>query len=258
MAMKASLPDAEGKVVLSVRAGEIWSDLVHFTTVKGWSGLESLTDIPGSVGAAPVSNIGAYGTEVGSLIQEVRGYDLITLKYQVFSQKDCHFAYRSSIFKEQLLHQFLVTEVVFALHQEVFPTGEASNPLVLRSQEISAVRASKLPDLRMMGTAGSFFKNPVVSEEVFLILQQQFPDLVFYPSVSPQGEKVYKLSAGWLIERAGMKGYRYGKAGVYEHHALVLVNRGGSPQEILEVKNRVQDAVHQLFGILLEPEVVII
>ena len=257
----------EENVWLKVAAGENWEDFVNYCIDHQYYGMENLIGIPGLVGSSPVQNIGAYSVEVKDVIDEVHGWRISTRTPFVFQNKDCRFGYRSSIFKTELKGDCLITEVVFKLSKKekyilVYKglTDELQKqdaPLSLRrvADAVVAVRNSKLPDVRHYGCAGSFFKNPIVGQEVFSALQQQFPSLISYPA----GEGMVKLAAGQLIDLAGMKGVRDGEVGVWPHQALVIVNYGkATGNEVVAFYHKVQEKVRNLFGIQLEPEVNIV
>lgn len=253
-------------VLVTAGAGVNWHQLVLDSLDQGYSGLENLSLIPGNVGAAPIQNIGAYGVELQDLFVSLRAIELATGKLKEFAVEDCQFGYRDSIFKKELRGRFVITQVTLRLSKKLQPNIEygplkqlfADEPVVTAKQvsnAVIAIRQSKLPDPAQLGNAGSFFKNPVVTEEQYQTLLDAFPELVAY-SV---GSGHYKIAAGWLIEKAGLKGYREGDAGVHEKQALVLVNYGhASGQDILQVAKWVRDKVLELFGIKLEPEVWII
>ncbi|GHW02818.1 UDP-N-acetylenolpyruvoylglucosamine reductase [candidate division SR1 bacterium] len=239
---------------ISVPAGEDWSDFVQYANSQGWAGLQKLAGIPGQVGTAPVSNIGAYGVEIGDLIERVEGYDLQTGEKRRYSHDECEFGYRTSIFKTSLINQFFITCVCFRLIKLDSSLHSQGQKLQKISDEILQMRSEKLPDLELFPSAGSFFKNPVVSIEKWQELKGKFEELIGFAN-----EKMVKLSAGQLIEMAGLKGYSNGKAGVSNKHALILVNEGGATgNDILDVMKVVQDAVKEKFRVELEPEVVII
>ena len=257
----------EGNVWLKVAAGENWEDFVNYCIDHQYYGGENLIGIPGLVGSSPVQNIGAYSVEVKDVIDEVHGWRISTRTPFVFQNKDCRFGYRSSIFKTELKGDCLITEVVFKLSKKekyilVYKglTDELQKqdaPLSLRrvADAVIAVRNSKLPDVRHYGCAGSFFKNPIVGQEVFETLRQKFPSLVSYPA----NDGMVKLAAGQLIDLAGMKGVRDGNVGVWPHQALVIVNYGkATGNEVVAFYHKIQEKVRKLFGIQLEPEVNIV
>ena len=251
-------------VVLRVAAGEPWDNLIQYCIRHELFGIENLTGIPGWVGSAPVQNIGAYGVEVKDTILKVEGYVISTGKSLTLSNAECRFAYRNSIFKQELKHDFIITHVWFQLSKKKHFTlsyqglakalEERELPLTLHSVSdcVRKIRDTKLPDPKIVGNGGSFFKNPVIPEEKYHELQTNFPDLVAYDA--PDGLK--KLSAGQLIEKAGWKGKRMGNAGTWKNQALVLVNYGGAtPKEVLEVAETIIHDVNSLFDITLEMEI---
>lgn len=251
-------------VVLRVAAGEPWDNLIQYCIRHELFGIENLTGIPGWVGSAPVQNIGAYGVEVKDTILKVEGYVISTGKSLTLSNAECRFAYRNSIFKQELKHDFIITHVWFQLSKKKHFTlsyqglakalEERELPLTLHSVSdcVRKIRDTKLPDPKIVGNGGSFFKNPMIPEEKYHELQTNFPDLVAYDA--PDGLK--KLSAGQLIEKAGWKGKRLGNAGTWKNQALVLVNYGGAtPKEVLEVAETIIHDVNSLFDITLEMEI---
>lgn len=247
--------------------GEVWHDFVQWCLAQGYSGLENLSLIPGTVGAAPVQNIGAYGAEVKDTLLSLEALEIATGKFRRFSNKECHFAYRNSVFKQALQGQYVICSVRFRLYKQ--PRLNLGYPALRQalagldtdlltpqtvSDAVCAIRRSKLPDHHQLGNAGSFFWNPHVSREQFAALQARWPALPGYPD----GEGV-KLPAAWLIEQAGWKGYREGDVGVHRDHALVLVNHGSATgAELVALSGKIQDSVQQRFGIRLEPEVRIV
>ena len=251
-------------VVLRVAAGEPWDNLIQYCIRHELFGIENLTGIPGWVGSAPVQNIGAYGVEVKDTILKVEVYVISTGQSLTLSNADCRFAYRNSIFKQELKHDFIITHVWFQLSKKKHFTlsyqglakalEERELPLTLHSVSdcVRKIRDTKLPDPKIVGNGGSFFKNPMIPEEKYRELQTIFPDLVAYDA--PDGLK--KLSAGQLIEKAGWKGKRMGNAGTWKNQALVLVNYGGAtPKEVLEVAETIIHDVNSLFDITLEMEI---
>lgn len=258
--------ESDNDVLVTAGAGVNWHQLVLDSLDQGYSGLENLSLIPGNVGAAPIQNIGAYGVELQDLFVSLRAIELATGKLKEFAGEDCQFGYRDSIFKQGLRGRFVITQVTLRISKKFQPNIEygplkqlfADESVVTAKQVSNAVisiRQSKLPDPTELGNAGSFFKNPVVTEEQYQTLQDAFPGLVAYAV----GHDHYKIAAGWLIEKAGLKGIREGDAGVHEKQALVLVNYGqASGEDILQVAEQVRDKVLELFGVKLEPEVWII
>jgi UDP-N-acetylmuramate dehydrogenase len=251
-------------VWLKAGAGVAWHDFVLHTINKGWSGLENLSLIPGTVGASPIQNIGAYGVEVKDVIEEVVGVDISTKKVNTIKASDCHFEYRSSVFKKTLKNKFLITDVVFRLRkhpelhieygaiQDQLKRENIEHPTIREvSNAVINIRRSKLPDPQVIGNAGSFFKNPVVTEQKLTELKATYPSIVSYPF-----NYQYKLAAGWLIEQAGWKGHRENNVGCHQMQALVLVNYGAATgAEVLSLAHKIQDSIKQKFGVELEMEV---
>ena len=244
-------------------AGEVWDDLVKFCVDAGLGGLENLSDIPGSVGAAPVQNIGAYGQEAGNAIELVKGYDLVKKETAEFKNSDCEFEYRNSLFKRELKNRFVITSVVFRLDKfseynlsygKVEETVKAMGEVNLQNirKAVKNIRSSKLPDVNTLGNAGSFFKNPVVKKEVAEKIQSVYSDIPVYQAGGGQ----VKIAAGWLIDKSGWRGRRSGNVGVYSQQALVLVNYGGATgAEIYNLSEEITRSVFEKFGISLEREV---
>lgn len=253
----------EHSLTLLAEAGLEWDDMVAWCVERGLWGAENLSLIPGSVGASPVQNIGAYGSEAKDIISRVHFFDTDTLTLRTLLNEECRFAYRDSIFKQELRGKTIITAVEFTLSKEARPNlgygdlsreVEALGGATLKNirDAVCAIRRSKLPDTAVLGNAGSFFKNPIVDGAVADALAAKYPDMPSYPA--PEGKR--KLAAGWLIDRAGMKGFRDGKVGVHERQALVLVNFGGATgNEVIALAKQVQSAVHDKFGIAIEPEV---
>lgn len=252
-------------VWVKVAAGEIWHDFVMWCVSHKYGGLENLSLIPGCVGAAPMQNIGAYGVEIKDNCEEVYTLDIETGKETVFSNEDCKFGYRESIFKHSHRNKYLITAVVFklkkkpefntsygAIEQELSAMGVKELSIKDISDAVINIRSSKLPDPAKIGNAGSFFKNPEVSKEKHDELKKKFEKLVSYPLDNGN----YKLAAGWLIEYCGLKGKREGQAGIHVNQALVLVNYGGvHGEEIYKLSQEVLDKVKEVFGVTLEREV---
>jgi len=252
---------------IEVGSGENWHNLVLYTISNGWSGLENLSLIPGTVGAAPIQNIGAYGTELRACFHSLRAVDKTSGKIVQFSKDDCEFGYRSSVFKTKFKNTYFITSVILRLNKSFQPNiayGSLKKTIELMGQKPSAksvsdavinIRKSKLPDPEILGNAGSFFKNPVISKELFDSLCSKFQDMPHYN----QDEGTYKIPAGWLIEKSGWKGERLGDVGVHDKQALVLVNYGnGTGKEILNLALNIKESVREIFGITLQPEVNII
>ncbi len=257
----------EGHVFLQVQAGEHWDNLVAYCVSKGWGGLENLSLIPGQVGSSPIQNIGAYGVELENTLVSLEAFDKETGKTVTFTHDDCQFGYRTSYFKSSGSDQYIITSVTFRLDEhpklntrygsvseELNKMGVSSPTIADVREAVCRIRRSKLPDPEELGNAGSFFKNPVVSEKAFRTLKNEYPQIAAYPTA--QG---IKLAAGWLIEQAGWKGYRQGDAGVHDKQALVLVNHGDATgKDILDLAGRIRKSVQTRFGVSLEPEVIIV
>ena len=255
----------ENEVVIRAQAGKDWPDFVKFTVSKGWHGLENLANIPGKVGAAPVQNIGAYGIELKDSFLQCEAKNLATGKTNVFSKEECRFGYRESIFKSELKGQFVITSVDFLLKKNAplhldygnikayLEQNGIENPTLQQLHDaICAIRDAKLPDVKQIGSAGSFFKNPVIEAAQFEALQKDYPNITHYNE--PNGE--VKIPAGWLIEQSGWKGWRDEHVGVYDKQALVLVHYGGGKgHDIVELARKIQDSVEAKFGIRISPEV---
>ena len=252
-------------VWLRVGSGYVWDDFVAFCVEHGFHGLENLSYIPGEVGASAVQNIGAYGVEVCNFIEKVETIEVASGLPRVFLNESCHYAYRSSVFKHELRGQYIVTYVTFRLSLNFIPNieyGAIKHELEMRgiaANQLSAaqlrnviidIRRAKLPEPSEIGSAGSFFMNPVVSKEQFDALLKQYPAMPHY--VMPNG---VKIPAGWMIEQCGWKGKTLGKAGVYSKQALVLVNIGGATgQDIVNLSNAIRHDVKERFGIDIHPE----
>ena len=259
------LREDENEVVVRAQAGEDWPDFVKFTVSKGWHGLENLAHIPGKVGAAPVQNIGAYGMELEDSFLQCEAMSLATGETKIFSKEDCRFGYRESIFKNKLKGQFVITSVDFLLKKNTPLHLDYGNIKAYLEQNdiqdstlqqlhdaICAIRDTKLPDVQQIGSAGSFFKNPVIEAAKFEALQKDFPNIPHYDE--PNGK--VKVPAGWLIEQSGWKGWRDEHVGVYDKQALVLVHYGGGKGlDIVELARKIQDSVEAKFGIRISPEV---
>jgi UDP-N-acetylmuramate dehydrogenase len=251
-------------VLIEAGAGEKWEDLVDYAVARNLGGIENLTLIPGTVGAAPVQNIGAYGAEASDVIVRVLAFHLGKKEWMTFDNQACGFGYRDSIFKRELKNKAVICSVVFRLSKTPelrLDYGDIRKELAARnitkpsvrdiSGIIADIRYSKLPDPQQTGNAGSFFKNPVISESEFQILSASYPHV----KVFRQGN-LYKIPAGWLIEQAGWKGYRLGDAGCYDKQALILVNYGtATGRDILALAQKIEASVFDKFGINLEMEV---
>jgi len=260
--------NTESTVWVKASAGENWHEFVTYCVNNGFGGLENLSLIPGKVGSCPIQNIGAYGVEVKDSILSVETIDLQTGEFSIFSNEECRFGYRDSIFKRDLKGKFVIWSVTFelklkpevhlaygAINQELSAMGIENPGISDVSKAVCSIRQSKLPDPKLLGNAGSFFKNPTVDKKFAEKLLETFPKMVFYPTVD---DKV-KLAAGWLIEQCGWKGHREGDAGVHEKQALVIVNYGSATgSNILTLAHRVQNSVYERFGVKMEMEVNVI
>ena len=247
-----------------VGAGVEWDDLVSWSVERGLWGIENLSLIPGKAGAAPVQNIGAYGVEAKDCIKSVDMYFVEGGNFVTLAAEHCDFGYRESVFKHTLKGRVIITAIDIELSKipnprlgygDVIREVEARGGATLANirDAICSIRRSKLPDTAVLGNAGSFFKNPIVEREVAERLLAEFPDMPSYPA---QEEGKVKLAAGWLIDKAGLKGYKQGNVGVHERQALVLVNLGGATGgEVIAFAHSVVDAVREKFGIEISPEV---
>ncbi len=249
-------------VFLRVGAGEVWDDFVQYCVGRNFGGVENLSLIPGEVGASPVQNIGAYGVEVKDVISLVETIEIATLQRRVFTAEECEFGYRNSVFKQRLKGKHIVTHVVFclrktpvfnfdykSLREEVDALGEVSVATI--RDAVVKVRSSKLPDPKVIGSAGSFFMNPIVNKDIARELKNIYPTMPLHTT-----DEGVKLSAGWLIEQCGWKGYSEGNVGVYERQALVLVNKGGGTgNDVASLAERIQQSVFEKFNIEIKSEV---
>ncbi|MEX0649244.1 MAG: UDP-N-acetylmuramate dehydrogenase [Balneolaceae bacterium] len=270
--LKISIPGIEikkefnGDVLVKTAAGVTWHDLVTWTVENNLGGIENLALIPGTVGAAPIQNIGAYGVELNQVFETLTAFDIATGTFKTFAQSECAFAYRDSIFKRELKNKVIVTDVTLRLSRPPHPITDSYYALqdYFREQSITSpsikdvydaviyIRKSKLPDPAFLGNAGSFFKNPFINQSVLTELQEEYPEVPFYPA----DDNLVKIPAGWLIEKAGWKGKRIGNVGTFENQALVIVNFGGATgQEIFDHAQKIQGSVQNKFGIELTPEV---
>jgi len=260
--------ETENEIWVEAQAGEVWDEFVQYCVDRGWGGLENLSWIPGNVGSSPIQNIGAYGVEIKDCFHSLTAYDRNSGLLEVLSNHECAFGYRNSIFKTLANNPFVIVSVVFRLTKQVHRINLSYGALELYLKDhginapnltdvrdaVVAIRKQKLPDPVEIGNAGSFFKNPIISRDVFDALYANFPDAVFFK----EGDS-YKLAAGWLIEKAGWKGYREGDAGVHPKQALVLVNYGkASGSQILQLAEKIVESIEQKFAITLQMEVNII
>ena len=264
----------EDFVYLTVNAGENWHEFVLWCIQQNFGGLENLSLIPGNVGTCPIQNIGAYGVEVKDTITKVEAIEIDSCKKLSFSNEDCNFGYRNSVFKNELKGKLVITSVGFKLttksHQLKTSYGAIETALqnknILRptikdvSDVVITIRKAKLPDPNKIGNSGSFFKNPVISKSDFEALQKDYPKVPFYNVISSGVEKSQvKIPAGWLIEQADFKGKRFGDAGVHKNQALVLVNYGNATgKEVYDLAQKIQQTILNQFSIALEIEVNVI
>jgi UDP-N-acetylmuramate dehydrogenase len=265
---KEIVGDTADAVLVRAQAGENWHAFVLWTLSRGLGGLENMSLIPGTVGASPIQNIGAYGTELKDVFHALTVFDFADGATRTMTATECRFGYRDSVFKHEEGRQLVVLDVTFALPKAWAPNlryAELAQALASEgileptprqvSDTVIAIRRRKLPDPAVIGNAGSFFKNPVVTHEHCARLLAAWPDLVHH--AQPDGSE--KLAAGWLIDRCGWKGRNLGRAGVYPKQALVLVNNGGaSGAEVLALARAIQQDVLERFGVRLEPEPVVL
>lgn len=260
------ISENDNTVIVKANAGENWHNFVLWCIENDYGGIENLSLIPGNVGTAPIQNIGAYGVELKDVFESCEAISLETKSLQSFSKSDCSFGYRNSIFKQKAKGKYIITSVYFKLskqnHNLNINYGAISSELNMMkvshptiqdvSKAVISIRESKLPNPKEIGNSGSFFKNPVISKTLFNTLLENFEDIPSYP-VSKQEVKV---PAGWLIEKAGFKGKRFGNYGVHKNQALVLVNYDDAKGiDILNLSKLIQKTVHRLFGISIEAEV---
>ena len=252
-------------VYVRFAAGEIWHQVVMWAVDHDLGGIENLSLIPGTIGASPIQNIGAYGVELVSVFDHLEAVELGTGQLHIISKEECKFGYRDSIFKNEAKGRYIITSVTLRLKREHFVTTHYGSIQTLLQEKgithptirdisntVIEIRQSKLPDPKVIGNAGSFFKNPLITSEHFEIIKEKYPDLPGYPD--PSGHT--KIAAGWLIEKAGWKGKRIGDAGSYDKQSLVLVNYGNaSGTEIWELAQEIIASVEELFDINLHPEV---
>ncbi|MDH6534524.1 UDP-N-acetylmuramate dehydrogenase [Parabacteroides sp. 52] len=254
--------DRDDVVLLRVGAAEIWDDVVAYAASNGWGGIENLSHIPGEAGAAAIQNIGAYGVEIKDVIERVETYNQLTFEKRIFSRAECTYAYRYSYFKNEQNDPHIVTHILLRLEKTPsyhIDYGQLRaeledatlSPIFVR-EAVIRIRECKLPDPAVLGNAGSFFMNPVISTECFEKLKATYPTIPSYPA--PEG--MVKIAAGWLIEQCGFKGKRYGSVGVYDKQALIIVNYGeATGNEIALMAESIRMAVSQKFGIEIMPEV---
>jgi UDP-N-acetylmuramate dehydrogenase len=253
------------EVLVKVGGGVVWHDFVLWAVKQGFGGIENLSLIPGTVGAAPIQNIGAYGVELKDVFHSLQAFDLSTGEFRTFQKADCRFGYRDSVFKQEFRGRFVIVNVFFHLQkspklntaygdiQRTLQEMGIEEPTIQDvSKAVIQIRQSKLPDPAEIGNAGSFFKNPELEPTDFQLFIEQFPQAPHYPQ--PDGR--VKVPAGWLIEQAGWKGQRFGDVGCHGKQALVLVNYGHAKgEEILALAKKIQASVQERFGVLVSPEV---
>jgi len=263
---KEIIEEEENNVTIKAYAAENWDNFVEWTVEHGFGGLENLSLIPGTVGACPVQNIGAYGVEVADVIEKVEAVEIETLATREFSLEECQFGYRNSVFKNELKNKYIITAVYFrlskkptfkihygAVEEELKKLGSVN--LTTVRQAVINIRQSKLPDPESVPNAGSFFKNPVVNEKHVINLKEKFPDLATYPA----GDKQFKIAAGWMIDKLGWKGREFKGAAVHDKQALVLINKNNATgQQIIELAETIRKDVYENFEVNLEFEVNII
>jgi len=266
---KEILRSTENDIYVKVQAGENWHEFVLWCIEHNYGGVENLSLIPGNVGTTPIQNIGAYGVEIKDIIYEVEGFEINSNITKLFSNKECGFGYRNSIFKNEQKGNYIITSVTFKLTKGVHKLNSSYGAIQSKLQKnnsknrgikdisnaVIAIRQNKLPDPKEIGNSGSFFKNPIISTTEFKKLQQKNPGMPHYIISADE----VKVPAGWLVEQCGFKGKRFGDAGVHKNQALVLVNYGNATgKEILELSKKIQQSVLEKFTILLETEVNII
>lgn len=255
----------DDSVIVEAGAGEVWNDFVNYCVDHNFAGVENLSLIPGSVGASPIQNIGAYGVEVKDVFENCRAFEIATGNIKEFNKKECHFDYRESVFKQSLKGLYIICSVkfkLFSVPQINTSYGAIGDELLKRnileptikdiSKVVSEIRVSKLPDPTTIGNAGSFFKNPIIPKSEFDLIHEQFPEIVHFLV----GSDKVKLAAGWLIEQCGWKGKIVGNTGTWKNQALVLVNHGGATgKEIFDFSAQIINSVKNKFNIILEREV---
>jgi UDP-N-acetylmuramate dehydrogenase len=260
--------ETDEHVWVKANAGEVWHDLVLWSIDKGYGGLENLSLIPGCVGASPMQNIGAYGVEIKHVFDQLEAVTLDGGELKIFHSAECKFGYRESIFKQEAKGKYAIVSVTFKLNkkpqvnttygaiQQTLEQNQITQPTIKQvSDAVIAIRSSKLPNPKVLGNAGSFFKNPEIASEQYQELKLKFPEIVGYPATNGN----VKVAAGWLIEQCGWKGKRVGNTGSHKDQALVLVNYGGATgHEIWQLAMDIQHSVQQKFGVTIIPEVNVI
>lgn len=258
------LEENENDVFVKSMGGEIWNDLVKFSVEKEYWGIENLSSIPGTVGAAPVQNIGAYGVELKDVLVSVETFDVLSGEKRIFSKEECGFGYRESVFKNEMKDKYFISAIVLKLSKKekkkieyrILKEYIEKNNLEIKKPEeiakiVTEIRKNKLPDPRILGNAGSFFKNVFVDSQKLNELKLEFPEIPTFFE-----EEIIKIPTGWLIEQCGWKGKRIGNVGMHEKQALVLVNYGGATgEEIKNFADLIIDSVYKKFGLKINPEV---
>jgi UDP-N-acetylmuramate dehydrogenase len=266
---KEIVGENDDQVILKVMAGENWHDLVLWTLDQGYGGLENMSLIPGNIGTAPIQNIGAYGAELKDTFVSCEAMSIADQTLKTFTKEDCRFGYRDSFFKNEGKGKYIIVSVILrlskrnhkintsygAIETELQKQGISDPTIKDVSNAVIAIRQSKLPDPKVLGNSGSFFKNPILSASEFHIFTEEHSEAPFYKI----SEDAYKIPAGWLIEQCGFKGKRFGDAGIHKNQALVLVNHGDATgEDIMDLARKIIDAVRQKFDLQIEPEVNII
>lgn len=265
---KEIIDQTQESIFLKIGAGENWHELVMYTVDNGWGGIENLSLIPGNTGTAPMQNIGAYGVEIKETFVELEALEISSGKIVKFNNSDCEFGYRESVFKNKMKNQYIIVNITLELKKSpvlninygdvkaILESQNINNPSIKQvSDAIISIRQSKLPDPKIIGNSGSFFKNPIVSLEQLELIKKKYPNVVNYKI----NENEFKIAAGWMIERAGWKGKKFNNYGVHEKQALVLVNYGlANGMEIFNLSEEIILDIKDKFGIKLEREVNII
>ncbi|MEK9618919.1 MAG: UDP-N-acetylmuramate dehydrogenase [Flavobacteriales bacterium] len=265
---KEIIDQTQESIFLKIGAGENWHELVMYTVDNGWGGIENLSLIPGNTGTAPMQNIGAYGVEIKETFVELEALEISSGKIVKFNNSDCEFGYRESVFKNKMKNQYIIVNITLELKKNpvlninygdvkaILESQNINNPSIKQvSDAIISIRQSKLPDPKIIGNSGSFFKNPIVSLNQLELIKKKYPNVVNYKI----NENEFKIAAGWMIERAGWKGKKFNNYGVHEKQALVLVNYGlANGMEIFNLSEEIILDIKDKFGIKLEREVNII
>jgi len=265
---KEIIDQTQESIFLKIGAGENWHELVMYTVDNGWGGIENLSLIPGNTGTAPMQNIGAYGVEIKETFVELEALEISSGKIVKFNNSDCEFGYRESVFKNKMKNQYIILNITLELKKNpvlninygdvkaILESQNIKNPAIKEvSNAIISIRQSKLPDPKIIGNSGSFFKNPIVSLNQLELIKKKYPNVVNYKI----NENEFKIAAGWMIERAGWKGKKFNNYGVHEKQALVLVNYGlANGMEIFNLSEEIILDIKDKFGIKLEREVNII